>query len=241
MIFEGDQGQAEAPFTTAIGVFRVALVTFAREVANRDPQLAATAFAAAEAAVQARLGAGASGGEAHDMIGTGAATRNAIRYQLQKVLTAAKVAIEEQSDDGSADAGAEDKARPDRPGGRLAHHISSGSPSRRGRRSTGSREERPDAALSAHPIAPDPPPAAKPNRAVRPPGPAPGSRQSSRGRFVTSRLIRAGRPLIAVAPYLFIRPFLSELAHSTRQDSANVGASLLLVYKLVRNDRACCA
>ncbi|MHB2208303.1 hypothetical protein [Methylobacterium sp. CM6257] len=105
MIFEGDHGQTEAPFTTAVGVFRVALVTFAREVANRDPQLAATAFAAAEAAVQARLGAGASDGEAHDMIGTGAAVRNAIRYQLQKVLTAAKAAIEEQANDGSADAG----------------------------------------------------------------------------------------------------------------------------------------
>ena len=49
MIFGGDHGQSEAPFTTAVGVFRVALVTFAREVANRDPQLAATAFATAEA------------------------------------------------------------------------------------------------------------------------------------------------------------------------------------------------
>ena len=105
MIFDGDHGQTEAPFTTAVSVFRVALVTFAREVASRDSQLATTAFAAAEAAVQARLGTGVSGGEAQDMIGTGAATRNAIRYQLQKVMTAAKVAIEEQLIDGSADAG----------------------------------------------------------------------------------------------------------------------------------------
>jgi len=105
MIFGGDHGQTEAPFTTAVGVFRVALVTFAREVANRDPQLAATAFAAAEAAVHARLGAGPGGGEAQEMLSTDAAVRNAIRHQLQKVVTAAKVAIEEQSNDGSADAG----------------------------------------------------------------------------------------------------------------------------------------
>jgi hypothetical protein len=105
MLFEGDHGQTEAPFTTAVATFRAALVTFAREVANRDPQLAATAFAAAEAAAQARLGAGVGGQEAQDVIGTGAALRDATRHQLRKVLTAAKAAIEEQANDGGADAG----------------------------------------------------------------------------------------------------------------------------------------
>lgn len=105
MIFGGDQGQTEAPFTTAVGTFRAALVTFAHEVANRDPQLAATAFAAAVAAAEARLGAGFGGQEAQDVIGTGAALRNATRHQLRKVLTAAKLAIEEQANEGGADAG----------------------------------------------------------------------------------------------------------------------------------------
>lgn len=105
MIFGTDQRQTEAPFTTAVGVFRVALVTFAREVANRDPQLAAVAFAAAEAAVQARLGAGPDGREALDVSGQEAAMRNAVRHQLRKVLTATKAAIDEQANDGGANAG----------------------------------------------------------------------------------------------------------------------------------------
>lgn len=105
MIFQTDQGQTEAPFTTAIDVFRVALVTFAREVANKDPQLAAAAFAAAETAVQARLGAGVGGQEAQDVIGTGAAVRNAVRHQIRKVLTAAKAAIDEQANEGRIDVG----------------------------------------------------------------------------------------------------------------------------------------
>lgn len=90
MIFESGQEQAEAPFTTALGVFRIALVSFAREVANRDPQLASMAFAAAEAAVQDRLGVG----EDQDLTGQDAAIRNAVRHQLRKVLTAAKAAID---------------------------------------------------------------------------------------------------------------------------------------------------
>lgn len=36
MITDPEPGQTEAPLTTALGVFRIALVTFAREVVNRD-------------------------------------------------------------------------------------------------------------------------------------------------------------------------------------------------------------
>jgi hypothetical protein len=105
MIFEADHGQTEAPFATAVGVFRTAMVTFAREVANRDPQLAAAAFASAEAAVQARLGADPSGQGSQDTIGRDAAIRNAVSHQLRKVLIAAKAAIDEQAGDGPLDAG----------------------------------------------------------------------------------------------------------------------------------------
>lgn len=105
MIFEADHGQTEAPFATAVGVFRTAMVTFAREVANRDPQLAAAAFAAAEAAVQDHLGAGPGGGESLDAIGRDAAIRNAVSHQLRKVMTATKAAIDEQAGDGALDAG----------------------------------------------------------------------------------------------------------------------------------------
>ncbi|MGT2479558.1 hypothetical protein ACU4GR_13255 [Methylobacterium oryzae CBMB20] len=39
------------------------------------------------------------------MISTGAAFRNATRHQIRKVLMAAKAVIEEQANDGGADAG----------------------------------------------------------------------------------------------------------------------------------------
>lgn len=105
MITELGPGQLEAPLATALGVFRIALVTFAREVANRDEQLARRAFEMAQAAVEARLGGGPDGAEAADVIGREAAMRNALRVQLRKVMIATKAAIDEQASDGAVDAG----------------------------------------------------------------------------------------------------------------------------------------
>jgi hypothetical protein len=86
-------------------VFCTALVIFARKVANRDPQLAAAAFTAAETAVQDRLGAGPGAEGSVDAIGRDAAIRNAISHELRAVLAATKAAIDEQAGDGTLDAG----------------------------------------------------------------------------------------------------------------------------------------
>ncbi|MCJ2135623.1 hypothetical protein MKK69_16450 [Methylobacterium sp. J-026] len=102
MITEPGPGQSEAPLATALGVFRTTLVTFAREIANRDPQLAANAFEAAQAAMEDRLGGGS---DTADVMGHDAGMRNALRIQLRKVLTATKAAIDEQAGDGGLDAG----------------------------------------------------------------------------------------------------------------------------------------
>jgi hypothetical protein len=105
MVMDPGLGQVEAPLATALGVFRIALVNFAREVANRDPQLATQAFEAARAAVEARLGGGPNGSESADVVGREAAMRNALRIQLRKVMIAAKAAIDEQAGDEPLDAG----------------------------------------------------------------------------------------------------------------------------------------
>jgi len=105
MITDHGLGQSEAPLATALGVFRTALVTFAREVANRDEQLARKAFEVAQAAVEARVGGGPEGTEADDVIGREAAMRNALRVQLRKVMIATKAAIAEQAGDKTKDAG----------------------------------------------------------------------------------------------------------------------------------------
>lgn len=86
--------RGEAPFATAVSVFRIALTTFAREVAKGDFELAAKAMATAEAVAHARLGDAEGGTELQDVVGYDAAVRNAVRYQLTKVLTAARAAIE---------------------------------------------------------------------------------------------------------------------------------------------------
>lgn len=86
--------RGEAPFATAVSVFRVALTTFAREVAKGDLELAAKAMAAAEAVAHARLGDAEGSTELQDVVGYDVAVRNAVRHQLTKVLIAAHAAIE---------------------------------------------------------------------------------------------------------------------------------------------------